>query len=127
VLAPLREQHGHLAVQELTRPDLDKLLTALRDGGTPTAKGRPRRVWSARSINKAVDVWRAVLDYGVVCRELSRTVAAAMEKVPRPRQEMATYTPDEIQRVLRAADKDRNGHLWHLALSGACGAERSQG
>ena len=31
---------------------------------------------------------------------------------------MKTYTPDEIQRVLRAADKDRNGHLWYLALSG---------
>ena len=25
VLAPLREQHGHLPVQKLTRPDLDKL------------------------------------------------------------------------------------------------------
>lgn len=24
----------------------------------------------------------------------------------------------EIRRVLRAADKDRNGHLWYLALSG---------
>lgn len=31
---------------------------------------------------------------------------------------MQTYTPDEIRRVLRAADKDRNGHLWYLALSG---------
>ena len=31
---------------------------------------------------------------------------------------MDTYTPDEIRRVLRAADKDRNGHLWYLALSG---------
>ena len=41
-----------------------------------------------------------------------------MKKVPRVRREMATYTPDEIRRVLRAADKDRNGHLWYLALSG---------
>ena len=31
---------------------------------------------------------------------------------------MQTYTPDEIRIVLRAADKDRNGHLWYLALSG---------
>jgi integrase len=35
-----------------------------------------------------------------------------------PRREMQTYTPDEIHRVLRTADKDRNGHLWYLALSG---------
>jgi Arm DNA-binding domain len=31
-LAPLRERHGDLPVQKLTRPDLDKLLIALRDG-----------------------------------------------------------------------------------------------
>jgi integrase len=41
-----------------------------------------------------------------------------MRKVPRTRREMATYTPEEIRLVLRAADNDRNGHLWYLALSG---------
>ena len=117
-LAPLRERHGDLPAQKLTRPDLDKLLIALREGGTTTAKGKPRRAWSARSLNKAVDAWRAMLAYGVERRELSHNVAASMKKVPRVRREMATYTPDEIRRVLRAADKDRNGHLWYLALSG---------
>jgi integrase len=41
-----------------------------------------------------------------------------MKKVPCCRQEMETYTPDEIRLVPRTADKDRNGHLWYLALSG---------
>ena len=36
---------------------------------------------------------------------------------------MQTYTPDEIRRVLRAADLDRNGHLWYLTLSGLRRAE----
>ena len=117
-LAPLQECHGDLPAQKLTRPDLDKLLIALRDGGTTTAKGKPRRAWSARSLNKAVDAWRLMLAYGVERRELSHNVAASMKKVPRVRREMATYTPDEIRRVLRAADKDRSGHLWYLALSG---------
>ena len=49
---------------------------------------------------------------------LSHNAAASMKKVQRVHQEMPTYTPDEIRRVLRAADKDRNGHLWYLALSG---------
>ncbi|MDT5351264.1 MAG: integrase, partial [Mycobacterium sp.] len=102
---------------------LDKLLIALRNGGTETAKGQTRQAWSARSINKAVDTWRAVLAYGVECRELSRNVAASMKKVPRARREMQTYTPDEIRLVLRTADKDRNGHLWYLALSGLRRAE----
>ncbi len=115
-LAPLREQHGHLAAQKLTRPDLDKLLIALRDGGTKTAKGHTRRPWSPRSLNAAIDAWRLVLAYGCDRKELSHNVATSMKKVQRDRREMQTYTPDEIRRVLRAADKDRNGHLWYLAL-----------
>jgi hypothetical protein len=43
--------------------------------------------------------------------------------MPSVHQEMSTNTPDEIRRVLRAADKDRNGHLWYLALSGLRRAE----
>jgi integrase len=88
------------------------------------AKAAPRRRratlggWSSRSLNKAVDAWRAVLAYGVERRDLSHNVAALMKKVQRVRQEMQTYTPDEIRQVLRTADKDRNGHLWYLALSG---------
>jgi integrase len=123
VLAPLRERYGHLAAQKLTRPDLDKLLIELRDGGTKTAKGGVRRAWSARSLNKVVDAWRAVLAYGAERRELSHNVAASMKKAPRVRSEMKTYTPDEIRRVLRCADEDRNGHLWYLALSGLRRAE----
>jgi len=117
-VAPLRERHGDMPVQKLTRPHLDRLLTDLRDGGTVTAKGHARRAWSPRSLNKSVDAWRAVLHCGIERRELGRNVAAVMKKVARPHQEMSTYTPDEIRRVLRAADKDRNGHLWYLALSG---------
>jgi integrase len=117
-LAPLREQHGHLAAQKLTRTDLDKLLTALRDGGTKTAKGQARRSWSPRSLNAAINAWRLVLAYGCDRRDLAHNVAASIKKVPRTRREMQTYTPEEIRLVLRAADKDRNGHLWYLALSG---------
>ena len=73
---------------------------------------------------QAVDAWRAVLVYGIERRERARNVAAAMKKVPRVHQAMSTYTPDEIRRVLRAADRDlRNGHLWYLALFGLRRAE----
>ncbi|MCV7175455.1 tyrosine-type recombinase/integrase [Mycolicibacterium sphagni] len=123
VLAPLREQHGDMAVQQLTRAHLDALVIALRDGGTTTGKGAVRRPWSGRSVNKAVDTMRAVLAYGVESRDLGYNVAASMRKVPRVRREMTTYTADEIGRVLRAADKDRAGHIWYLALSGLRRAE----
>jgi integrase len=117
-VAPLRERHGGLPVQKLTRQDLDRLLRDLRAGGTTTANYRSRRPWSPRWLNKAVDAWRAVLAYGVERRDLSHNAAAPMKKVPRPAVEMQTYTPEEIRRVLCVADKDRNGHLWYLALSG---------
>lgn len=94
------------------------LLIELRDGGTKTAKGHTRRAWSARSLNAAIDAWRLVLAYGCDRRDLAHNVAAPMHKVARVRREMATYTPEEIGLVLRAADKDRNGRLWYLALSG---------
>jgi integrase len=123
VLAPLRERFGDLAAQKLTRPDLDKLLIDLRDGGTVTAEGNTRRAWAARSLNAAIDAWRLALEYGCDRHDLAHNVAAGMKKVPRVRREMLTYTPEEISRVLRAADKDRNGHLWYLALSGLRRAE----
>ena len=102
----------------LLRTDLDKLLIALRDGGTKTAKGQTRRAWSPRSLNAAIDAWRLALAFGCDRRDLAHNVARSIKKVPRPRREIQTYTPDEIRLVLRAADKDRNGHLWYLALSG---------
>ena len=84
----------------------------------------PARCMVTTVAQQAVDAWRAVLAYGIERRELARNVAAAMKKVPRVHQEMSTYTPDEIRRVLRAADRDlRNGHLWYLALSGLRRAE----
>ena len=46
------------------------------------------------------------------CRELSHNVVASMKKVPRVRREMATYTPDEIRRVLRAADVTGTCGIW---------------
>lgn len=123
VLAPLCEQHGSMPVQKLSRSDLDRLLIALRDGGTVTAKGSARRPWSPRSLNQAINAWRLVLAYGIERRELSHNAAAGMRRVPSQRREMATYTPEEVGRVLQAADDDRNGHLWYLALSGLRRAE----
>jgi integrase len=118
VLTPLRERFGSVPAGKLTRPDLDELLISLRAGGTLTARGNPRQPWAPRSLNAAIDAWRQVLEYGCDRRDLAHNAAAGMKKVPQVRREMATYTPKEIGAVLRAADKDRNGHLWYLALSG---------
>jgi hypothetical protein len=92
-LAPLREHYGHLAAQKLTRPDLDKLFVALRDGGTQTAKGQKRRAWSPRSLNAAIDAWRLVLAYGCDRKDLAHNVAVSMKKVARPRRRCKPTRP----------------------------------
>jgi integrase len=90
-----------------------------RDFGTDSERfAQTRDTGIARVLNKSVDAWRALLDYGIERRDLSHNPAAAMKKLPLTHTEMQTYTPGEIQRVLHVADTDRNGHLWYLALSG---------
>ena len=76
-LAPLREHYGDQPVQKLTRLDLDRLLVALREGGTKTAKGDSRRPWPPRSLNAAIVAWRLVLAYGRERKVLAHNVAAS--------------------------------------------------
>jgi hypothetical protein len=64
-LAPLRETHGVLPVQRLTRRHIDDLVTGLSAGGSKTAKGHVRRPWAARSLNRTIDTTAMVLEYGV--------------------------------------------------------------
>ena len=60
-----------------------------------------------------------MLAYGVERRELSHNGAASMKKGPRVRREDGDlHTRRDPPGCLRAADKDRGGHLWYLALSG---------
>jgi|GEM_PF-6752979 len=59
-----------------------------------------------------------VLAYGVERRLIGSNVAEKVKRVSKARTEMSTYTPDEVAKVLQAADGDRDGHLWYLALSG---------
>ena len=83
-----------------------------------TAKGQTRRAWSPRSLNAAIDAWRLVLAYGCDRRELAHNVAASMKKVrARPTGDGHLHARGDPAGAA-AADKDRNGHLWYLALSG---------
>ena len=49
---------------------------------------------------------------------LVRDVAALVDRLPRPRQKMKTFTDAEVKRLLKHAETDRLAHAWHLALSG---------
>ncbi|MCF8781256.1 site-specific integrase [Rhodococcus ruber] len=117
-LAPLRERHSDMPLQALTKRHIDDLVRDLRAGGTTTAKGRVRKAWSAAAVNKVIVTIQQVLADAVEQGFIARNVAAGVDRVPVPYKAMGTYTADEVRTLLAAASKDRNGHAWHLALSG---------
>lgn len=117
-LAPLREAHGALAVQKLTRLHLDRLVAALKKGGTKTEKGHVRRPWSARSLKRTVETTVMALDYAIERKLLSHNVAAAMKPKRGKTVKPKPYTPAEVSKVLKSLEGNRDGHVWFLALSG---------
>ncbi|MGY4103715.1 tyrosine-type recombinase/integrase [Nocardia sp. R16R-3T] len=122
-LAPLRERHGGLPVQKLTRKHLDDLVSALKQGGTETAQGRRRRPWAARSLKRTIETTSMVLDYAIERKLLSHNVARAIKPKAGRKRKVVTYTPAEVSKVLASLENDRDGHLWFLAL---CGLRRSE-
>ncbi|NLE82378.1 MAG: site-specific integrase [Rhodococcus sp.] len=117
-LAPLRERHGDLLLQSLTKRHIDDLVKDLRAGGTTTARGRTRRPWSPAAVNKVTATISQILDDALEQGFVARNVAAGVDRVPAVHKAMDTYEPTEVKRLLAAAAADRNGHAWHLALSG---------
>ena len=118
VLAPVRTELGHLPVQKLTRRDVNELVTRLRDGQVDRADSTKRRPWSARSCNYLLGTLSQVLDQLVNDGTLVRNIVAHVDRVAGRPKKFATYTPMQVERVLRAIREDRNRHAWHLALSG---------
>ena len=118
VLAPVRAELGHLPVQKLTRRDVNELVARLRDGKVDRADNTKRRPWSARSCNYLLGTLSQVLDQLVNDGTLVRNVVAHVDRVAGKPKKFATYTPIQVERVLRAIREDRNRHAWHLALSG---------
>ena len=117
-LAPLRERHGDLPVQRLTKAHIDALVTDLVAGGTTTAKGRKRRPWSASAVNKVVATIGQVLADAQQQGLVSRNAAEHVDRVATTHSDVDTYTEDEVGTLLAKLADDRLGHAWELALSG---------
>jgi integrase len=119
VLAPVRSELGHLPVQKLTRRDVDKLIQRLRDGSVARTKGKgTRRKWGARSCNYMLVALSQVFKQLVKDGQVVRNIVEDVDRVPGKPTKFATYTPAQVEQVLRAIREDRDRHAWHLALSG---------
>lgn len=117
-LAPLRERHGEVLLQSLTKRHVDDLVKELVAGGSKTAKGRTRKPWSPAAVNKVAATVAQMLEDALAQGLVARNVAAKVDRIPSVHKEMDTYSPTEVKQLLAQAAVDRNGHGWHLALSG---------
>jgi integrase len=117
-LAPLRERHGSLALQRLTKAHIDTLVSDLRAGGTKTAKGRKRRPWSAVAVNKFTQAVSMVLADAQRQGRVSRNAAEHVDRVAVEHQVVDTYSEAEVRALQAAIAEDRIGQAWELALSG---------
>jgi len=117
-LAPLRERHGKLPVQKLTKAHVDKLVTDLVAGGTRTAKGRTRRPWSPVAVNKVIATIDQVLDDALDQKIVTSNVAAKVARVSSAQKDVDTFTITEVEQLRAQFAKDRIGHAWELALYG---------
>ncbi|MDR6909065.1 integrase [Rhodococcus fascians] len=82
------------------------------------ADGEMGKMRSSQSINPMLNVISAALTGLMKQGHLIRDFAALGVRVPNQKKEMQTFTEYEVRKLLASADKDRNGHAWHLALSG---------
>jgi len=64
-------------------------------------------------------VFKQLVKDGTVVRNIVEDV----DRVPGKPKKFATYTPAQVECVLRAIRTDRNRHAWHLAL---CGLRRGE-
>ncbi|MFC9786475.1 tyrosine-type recombinase/integrase [Rhodococcus sp. NPDC127528] len=125
VLAPARSELGDIAVQKLTRKDIDKLIGQLRAGGLAGESREVRKPWKARTVNYMLTVLSAALESEVKQGTLVRNVAKLVDKLPEAgeRPEMKTWTPEHVEKFLAAVDGDQYSHAWWLAL---CGLRRGE-
>ncbi|OZD85601.1 site-specific integrase [Rhodococcus sp. 05-339-2] len=117
-LAPFRQKYGSLPVQKVTKAHIDALINELVAGTLPNSKGKPRRPWGPQTVNPMINTISAVLTGLVKQGMLVRDVAALVDRMPRTKKAMKTFTEAEVRTVLTTANADRNGHAWHLSLSG---------
>ncbi|MFV1360732.1 tyrosine-type recombinase/integrase [Mycolicibacterium fortuitum] len=128
-LRPLVDALGDRPVQQVTKDDIEKVVTALREGtsemGTWHApekltKNRKavRAAWSPASINPMLartrSVFEDLMNQGVVVRN----PAALVKSLPTEKAEMHTLSAEQVTTLLTATEGDAFGIAWQLAVYG---------
>ncbi|MEB3032297.1 site-specific integrase [[Mycobacterium] nativiensis] len=120
----LKQFHGELNLQSLTKAQIDQMVRALVKGGTTTPattkfpKGRKRKPWGPKAVNKVISATARLLEDAHRQGLVPRNVAVGVTRVASSHQSLDTFTPGEVKEFLSSLDDDRLAHAWHLALTG---------
>ncbi|KEF98360.1 hypothetical protein K883_01363 [Mycobacterium sp. TKK-01-0059] len=120
----LKQFHGDMNLQQLTKAHIDRMVRSLVEGGTTTPgspkfpKGRTRKPWGPKAVNKVIAATARLLEDAHRQGFVPRNVAVGVTRVASSHQSLDTFTQSEVQRLLAALKDDRLAHAWHLALSG---------
>ncbi|OZE30229.1 hypothetical protein CH256_15045 [Rhodococcus sp. 05-2254-6] len=117
-LQPVISELGHIPVQKLTKPNVESLVRNLRNGGLPTKQGRPRKPWSARTVNYMLGLITAILQDQMKQGNVIRNVGAMVDRLPAEATEMQTLSKIEVDKLLAHVAREPMQHAWQLAMHG---------
>lgn len=87
-------------------------------GGSKTPKGQVRRPWGIEAVNKVIQTVTAALAAALAEGLISRNPAQTVKALRVVRQEVDTYTDDEVTKLLRHVADGRLHHFYELAALG---------
>ncbi|WP_255032960.1 tyrosine-type recombinase/integrase [Mycobacterium marinum] len=120
----LKQFHGDLNLQSLTKAHIDRMVRQLVEGGTTTPpttrfpKGRTRKPWGSKAVNKVIAATARFLEDAHRQGLVPRNTAAHVDRVASKHDTLDTFTETEVRQLLAGLTDDRLAHAWHLALSG---------
>lgn len=128
-LRPLVDALGDRPVQQVTKDDIEKVVTALRDGtsrmGTWHApekliknKKQVRAPWAPASINPMLARARSIFDDLMAQGIVVRNPAALVKSLPAEKADMHTLSAEQVTALLTATAGDAFGIAWQLAVYG---------
>ncbi|WP_436493189.1 tyrosine-type recombinase/integrase [Actinokineospora sp. HUAS TT18] len=116
-LRPVHEQLGSMAIQKVTKIDVERMVTWMltsgrRRGGKPGTGLGPRSV--QLTLGRLTAAFEMALAEGMVTRNVAKLVKAPKYE----RQEPDTWSAAEVRRFLTRAKADRLHAAWRLSLYG---------
>ena len=91
-LTPFMQKYGDVALQQITKADIDALVRELVAGGSATPQGRKRRPWGPVAVNKTIQAVTATLAAARAEGLIARNPARLVKPLRVARTEVATYT-----------------------------------